>query len=269
MTPYSNKFIQGCIDFKSECSYFYDNIDKLINENHSCSIINEINNESEYAYNLIIDKDKYDIQKIEMKYTKYCEKINSSENYKTELCEGEQRFYKLCQIDINAEMNDEEIINKCLMIDENMCKEFYGNLIENNTSCSVIENQSEFIKNFNQEKYDQYISICESVNEKYASECRKEFNIYNKCLEIDSDKMLNGEYDPEEMKQICIDLNSKECNEFYNNSNRASLLKEIPSCYAYSELYSPHHVLDYLVYREHFDSLQFNDNYMQLCNELD
>eukprot|EP00833_Pecoramyces_ruminatium_P010282 jgi/Orpsp1_1/1184314/evm.model.c7180000089047.1 len=259
--PYSNKFIQGCVDFKSECSYIYDNIDKLINENPSCSFVNEIKYDDNIYY-LMFKKDIHNIQEMQIKYANLCEKVNFSENYKKEVCESELRFRKLCQIDISFDMDDEEIINKCLTIDKNMCKEFYTNLVEYKLACTEIENQSEFIKNFNQEKYDQYISICESVNEKYATECRKEFNIYNKCFELDNNKIIHEEIDPEEMKQICIDLNSKECKAFYNNRN--NLLKEIPSCYVYSELYSPQYVLNYLVYREYSDSIQYYDSYMKM-----
>eukprot|EP00833_Pecoramyces_ruminatium_P002335 jgi/Orpsp1_1/1176367/evm.model.c7180000057331.1 len=264
--PYSSEFIQGCIDFKSEeCNYFYDNIEELINENPSCTYIKEMRFD-EYVYYAIFGKDYDEVQEIQTEYLKICENVSSNNN-KTELCEKELKHYNICQIDISSNMKDEEIAEKCEILDQNICKEFYNNLIENNSACSITENQSEFLNSFNQEKYDQYKSICESLDQKYGDECKNEFSIYNKCFEIDSDKMINREFSSEEINQICLNLKSDECIRFY--SSRKTLLKEIPSCYFFSELFSPNHALDYIVYREHFDSIHYHDTYMEMCDELD
>lgn len=265
--PYSSEFIQGCSDFKSEeCNNFYKNIDEIINENPFCSLLKEINS-IDYVYNKMFNKYyfgfKYDIET----YTKICENVSSSKNYKNELCENELKKYNKCQIDISTDMNDEDIINNCEIFKENFCVEFYQKLIANDSPCSVIENKYEFIKSFNQEKYNQFDNTCNSVENKYSSKCEKDLYIYNKCFKTDIKEMYDKDPNSDELKQGCFDLKTKECIKFFNK-NRKSILKEIPSCFTFSEYYSPEYVLVELIYRYYFKNIHYHNDYMEICSNI-
>eukprot|EP00833_Pecoramyces_ruminatium_P009191 jgi/Orpsp1_1/1183223/evm.model.c7180000084314.1 len=100
-------------------------------------------------------------------YDFYCEFYINDELI-SEKCEEELETHKECQIEISTDMNEEEIRYKCEIFESNTCMPFYRNLIS--SRCPSIESQNKFLKNFNEEKYNQYNNICDSLDEKFDIE---------------------------------------------------------------------------------------------------
>ncbi|ORX80247.1 hypothetical protein BCR32DRAFT_268973 [Anaeromyces robustus] len=238
-----NNIIQKCVELNSEqCINLYNNTNEIINNYHSCHILNNIyisndddNNNNNNPFNI----SNYIVSNSpNTKLNNNCGTILENSIQK---CNKELEKYKECyniDIDYLSEIDDFELMGKCTILESEKCIKFYNNLHHEIPICSFAEQlqRYEVLENL-KEKQDNITYVCQNNIKKEMKE---------KAILFCHDLFLNGEcifnYNPEwnetELSQKCQIFNSEKCQAFNYNP-----LMDYPVC-----LYIQNHYYDEVEY---------------------
>eukprot|EP00833_Pecoramyces_ruminatium_P005639 jgi/Orpsp1_1/1179671/evm.model.c7180000070278.1 len=187
-----------------------------------------------------------------------------------EECENELKKYEQCQVNISSDVNKVELMQNCKIYESAECKEFYRLQLTEQSSCNVVKQfnntLSGFIYEFDDNKFNQYNSICFNNAKNSDEECLNELNKYKSCF---IKKDMDYSYTLDKLLDQCNNYNFDECFNFFENITE--IINEIPSCFALKETNSMDYLLknkiDFYTYKDR--ASQFRDIYCKTANDCD